>query len=89
DRYNATASALNSGGYDFIATWNSLSPDFHHPVLKVSTLQGEGPTSAFTCCAQIDSYGKANPLTTTDSSGNMQITHDPPQISLQPPSTGS
>uniref|UniRef100_UPI001CB6FBCA hypothetical protein n=1 Tax=Nonomuraea sp. SYSU D8015 TaxID=2593644 RepID=UPI001CB6FBCA len=40
---NATASALNSGGYDFIATWNSLSPDLHHPVLKVSTHRGQGP----------------------------------------------
>ncbi|TDD05576.1 hypothetical protein, partial [Nonomuraea diastatica] len=44
-RYNATASALNSGGYDFIATWNSLPPDFHHPALKVSTHRGEGPTA--------------------------------------------
>ncbi|MFI7470641.1 hypothetical protein, partial [Nonomuraea sp. NPDC049646] len=31
------------GGYDFIATWNSLSPDLHHPVLKVSTPRGQGP----------------------------------------------
>ncbi|GAA2881379.1 hypothetical protein GCM10010517_44280 [Streptosporangium fragile] len=46
DRYNATASALNSGGYDFIATWNSLSPDFHHPVFKVSTPRGQGPPAA-------------------------------------------
>ncbi|GAA4519184.1 hypothetical protein GCM10023096_39800 [Nonomuraea ferruginea] len=34
---------MNSGGYDFIATWNSLSPDLHHPVLKVSTPRGEVP----------------------------------------------
>ncbi|MGW4426643.1 hypothetical protein, partial [Streptosporangium sp. NPDC004631] len=33
------------GGYDFIATWNSLPPDVHHPALKVSTHWGEGPLS--------------------------------------------
>ncbi|MEV4251248.1 hypothetical protein AB0J63_48660, partial [Streptosporangium canum] len=33
------------GGYDFIATWNSLSPDFHHPVVNVSTHRGQGPTA--------------------------------------------
>jgi hypothetical protein len=52
---------LNSGGYDFIATWNSLSPDLHHPVLKVSTPRGEGPGTILWTSGALP--GKAHDLT--------------------------